>query len=184
MCGGKKRKATASLELKLARDVKVNKKGFFNYIGGKRTTRKNVSPLLNDTGAMVMKDAEKAELLNVFFATVFTAHASPQEPQNLEESEKDWTKEALPLVQKDQVKEQLSELGTHKSMGPDGMLRELAEVTVVPLSIIFERSWRTGEVPEDWREANVIPVFKKGKKEDLENYRLVSLTSIPGKMME
>ncbi|PKU35296.1 hypothetical protein llap_14400 [Limosa lapponica baueri] len=39
-----------------------------------------------------------------------------------------------------------------------------------------------GEVPEDWRKANVTPVFKKGKKEDLGNYRLVSLTS--GKMMK
>ncbi|PKU43345.1 hypothetical protein llap_6347 [Limosa lapponica baueri] len=114
--------------------------------------------------------------------------ASPREPQNLEESEKVWAKEALPLVQEDQVKELLSELDTHKSMGPDGMhpraLRELAEVIAELLSIIFKRSWRTGKVPEDWRKANVIPVFKKGKKEDPGNYRPVSLTSIPGKMME
>ncbi|PKU41041.1 rna-directed dna polymerase from mobile element jockey- hypothetical protein [Limosa lapponica baueri] len=40
------------------------------------------------------------------------------------------------------------------------------------------------EVPEDWSKANVIPVFKKGKKEDLGNYRPVSLTSIPGNVME
>ncbi|PKU31187.1 rna-directed dna polymerase from mobile element jockey-like [Limosa lapponica baueri] len=46
------------------------------------------------------------------------------------------------------------------------------------------RSWRTGEVPEDWRKANVTPVFKKVKKENLGNYRPVSLTSIPGKVME
>ncbi|GAB0176502.1 mitochondrial enolase superfamily member 1 [Grus japonensis] len=52
------------------------------------------------------------------------------------------------------------------------------------VSIIFERSWKTGEVPEDWRKANVTPVFKKGKKEDLGNYRPVSLTSIPGKVMK
>ncbi|PKU30008.1 rna-directed dna polymerase from mobile element jockey- hypothetical protein [Limosa lapponica baueri] len=44
-------------------------------------------------------------------------------------------------------------------------------------------SWRTGEVPEDWRKASVTPVFKKGK-EDPGNYRPVSLTSIPGKVME
>jgi len=69
-------------------------------------------------------------------------------------------------------------------MGPGGMhprvLRELADVTAEPLSIIFERSWRTGEVPEDWRKASVTPVFKK---EDPGNYRPVSLTSIPGKIL-
>ncbi|GAB0184761.1 hypothetical protein GRJ2_000941400 [Grus japonensis] len=55
---------------------------------------------------------------------------------------------------------------------------------LLPLSIIFERSWRIGEVPEDWRKANVTPVFKKSKKKDPGNYRPVSLTSLPGKVME
>jgi len=70
-------------------------------------------------------------------------------------------------------------------MGPDGMqprvLRELGDVITELLSIIFERSWWTGEVPEDWRKANVTPIIKTGKKEDPGNYTLVSLTSIPGK---
>ncbi|PKU44100.1 rna-directed dna polymerase from mobile element jockey-like [Limosa lapponica baueri] len=182
------RKAKASLELNLARGVKVNKKGFFKYIGGKRQTRENVGPLLNEMGAMVTEDAEKAELLNAFFASVFAAQASPQESQTLEVTETVWMKEDFPLIEEDQVREQLSKLDICKSMGPGGMhaqvLRELAKVTAGPLSIIFERSWRTGEVPEDWRKANVTPVFKKGKKEDAGNYRPASLTSIPGKMME
>jgi len=63
------------------------------------------------------------------------------------------------------------------------VLKELADVIDEPLSIILERSWRTGEVPRDWRKANVTPSFKKGKKEDPENTS-VSLTSIPGKVME
>ena len=53
-----------------------------------------------------------------------------------------------------------------------------------PLSIIFERTWKTGEVLEEWRVANVTPAFKKGKKEDLQNYRPVTLTSVPRKVME
>ena len=51
-------------------------------------------------------------------------------------------------------------------MGPDEIhprvLRELAEEIAEPLSIIYQRSLLTGEVPEDWRLANVTPIYKKG----------------------
>ena len=64
-------------------------------------------------------------------------------------------------------------------MGPDGLhprvLRELADVVAKPLSIIFRQSWLTGDVPVDWRLANVTPIFKKGWKDDhriIESLRL------------
>jgi len=78
-CEDATRKANAHVELKLARDAKDNKKGFFNYISSKQKTRDNVGPLLNEVDVLVMEDAEKAELLNAFFASVFSAKASPQE---------------------------------------------------------------------------------------------------------
>ncbi|GAB0183673.1 mitochondrial enolase superfamily member 1 [Grus japonensis] len=86
------------------------------------------------------------------------------------------------------VSDLLQHLDTHKSMGPDGihptLFRELVEVVTKPLSIIYQQSWLTGEVPVDWRLASVTPIYKKGQKVDPGNYRPVSLTLVPGKVME
>lgn len=62
--------------------------------------------------------------------------------------------------------------------------RESAEIIAKPLFTIYQHSWPTKEVPEDWSLANMTSIYKRGCKEDVENYRLVSLTSVPGKAME
>lgn len=60
-----------------------------------------------------------------------------------------------------------------KSMGCHGIHpwvpRELIDFGSIPVSTIFEKSWRSGDMP-DWRKAVVSPIFKKGKKEDPESY--------------
>lgn len=48
-----------------------------------------------------------------------------------------------------------------------------------PLSIIFERIWRTGEMPEDWKKTSVMLIFIKDKKEDLGKHRTISFPSVP-----
>ncbi|TRZ21826.1 hypothetical protein HGM15179_005309 [Zosterops borbonicus] len=90
----------------------------------------------------------------------------------------------VPLLSRRRQSELLSHLDVHRSMGPDWIyprvMRELADELVKLFSIIYQQSWLTGEVPDDWKLANVIPTHKKDGKEDPGNHGPVNLISVPG----
>ncbi|KAK4825377.1 hypothetical protein QYF61_027143 [Mycteria americana] len=175
LCREKIRRAKAKLEL--------------NPAMPKKRAKENLQPLVDRGGNTVTKDEEKAEVLNAFFASVFNSRANCSlgtQPPELED--RDGDQNGAPIIQGEMVSDLLHHLDTHRSVGPDQIhprvLKELADVLTKPLSIIYQQSWLTGEVPVDWRLANVTPSYKKGQKEDPGNYRPVSLTSVPGKLME
>ena len=119
---------------------------------------------------MAMSDEEKAEVLNAFFPAVFNNKTSciegiqPPQPED-----RDWENDPL-AIQEETVSDLLHHIDTHKSMGPDGIrprvLKELAGVLAKLLSIIYQQSWLTGEVPTDCKLADVTPIYKKGQKDD------------------
>ncbi|KAK4827745.1 LOW QUALITY PROTEIN: hypothetical protein QYF61_021216 [Mycteria americana] len=132
-------------------------------------TAENLHLLLDAGGNIVAKDEENAEVLNAFFASVFNSKTScswDTQPPELEHRDRE--ENEAPIIQE--------EMGSTQG--------KLAQALTKPLSIIYQQSWLTGQVPVDWRLANVTPIYKKGRKEDLENYRPGSLMSVPGKLME
>lgn len=134
-------------------------------------------------------DEEKAEVLNAFFASSFNMKKScPQDTQTPKVEVRDGELSEAPVIQEEMVSVLPCQLDIHKSMGPEGIhprvLRESVKELPNPLSITYQKSWLTGEVPADWKLANVMPICKKGRKDDLGNYRPVSLTLAPDKVME
>jgi len=92
------------------------------------------------------------------------------------------------MIQVETVRGLLLHLDCHKSMDSDGihsrLVRETTEVTTKLLSTICQQSWSTRELPDDWTLANVVLLYRKGYKGNAGDDRPVSLTSVPGKVME
>jgi hypothetical protein len=86
------------------------------------------------------------------------------------------------------IRKKIDKLKKDSAPGPDQIhprvLKEMKYIISEPLAHIFRQSMNTGTVPRDWKTARVIPIFKKGTKSDPSNYRPVSLTSVPCKLLE
>ena len=67
---------------------------------------------------------------------------------------------------------------------PNLILKNAANKISPFVEIIFDQSLQTVNLPDDWVEANVAPVFKKGDRHYTANYRPISLTCVCAKLLE
>ena len=76
---------------------------------------------------------------------------------------------------------------SNKAGGPDGIsstIISLAGPAIISgLENIYKRSFVTRTVPISWKRAKVTPIFKKGARTDIANYRPISLLCIPSKLL-
>ena len=148
-----------------------------------------VTRLWNDL-LEVLKDTplDKARILNAQFSSVFTKES----PLNTLPQEADPIRQYAPIsklnITTEGIKKLLENLNPNKAMGPDRLhprvLKETARAVAPILQIIFSKSLENGEVPDNWKQANIAPIFKKGERYCPSNYRPVSLTCVCSKLME
>jgi len=143
-------------------------------------------PSLNVNNIEYETALEKANILNNTFAEKSTINDNDRLPPLLSlkgDSFLNRIKIRLRVVRK-----KLQQQKTSKATGPDGIparvLRECADVLSKPYSNLFNFSLKSSNIPNDWKCANVVPIYKSGERSDPNNYRPISLLSITSKVME
>jgi len=182
------RKAKYKFEKKLAENIKLDKKSFYAYSRTKSKTKAQIGTLLTSDGLHLDDDKSVVECFNQYFASVFTRDnlqaVSPvqisvnkMEPIHVDD-----------ILDVNIITKVIEKLTPDKAHGPDElsakMLLETRKEIAYPLLLLFKKSLNEASVPLDWRSANVTPIFKKGTRSSVENYRPVSLTSLICKVFE
>ena len=159
-------------------------KRFWKYVKSLRKDRVGVSPLKID-GKDIINGAEKADMLNNQFYSVFTNEDLTNFPPTYSEP---FTSMPNISFTTDGILNLLQNLDVNKSSGPDeipAIILKNCALEIAPiLQVIFTQSITTNSIPDDWLLANIVPVFKKGNRSIPSNYRPISLTSICCKLME
>ena len=141
-------------------------------------------PTLKRDSKLLVSDSEKTAALADHFNSVFTIERDDCIP---------FMPSGYPAMDDITITEEgvfklLKNLDTSKAVGPDEitarMLKESAKEIAPVLTSLFQQSLDTGDLPDDWLLANVTALFKKGSRENPENYRPVSLTAIMCKLLE
>ncbi len=174
-----------NFEQNIAGKFKSNPKLLYKYINEKRSVRTHIRAMEDENGDMVVDNHGIANILNNYFHSVYTVdnHTQSHIVEDLTES-----KLLTIELNRYDVESRLSNLDPNKAMGVDLVhplvLKKCSRSLSKPLHIIFKKSIDLGVLPDTWKEANVTPLFKKGSKLKPSNYRPVSLTSIPCKILE
>lgn len=162
---------------------RIKSKSFFKFVNSHLNLKESV-PVLSDNGKILASDIEKADILNKYFVSVFTPDDNilPYFQTQIKSELKNC------IFTSETVRKALKCLKPCFSSGPDNFpsffIKKLSNYICVPLATIFEVSFRTHKLPTAWLQSNIVPIHKKGSKNDVKNYRPISLTCVCCRVME
>ena len=155
-------------------------KKFWSHV--KSTSNSHRIPqIVGYNGTYRSSPSEQANLFNNFFSDQFSSPSSYDIHIN-------YSNNFDIEFDAGDVSKLLKNLDPNKAPGPDEIhskvLKNCAVSLALPLQILYRTSYYTCKIPKDWKLAHVVPVYKKGSKNSVENYRPISLTSIVMKVYE
>jgi hypothetical protein len=184
------KRARKDFERNLANQSKENPKVVWKYINAKAKTRAeieelHVSPTDRDS-ATTKNDNEIAQILADYFKSVYCSENTSNIPTTPRLGVEHDDSELV--TDEREMQKLLEELKCDKSPGPDGlhpaMLKKLAVPLSKPLAMLCNMTFRVAAVPDNWKQARICAIHKKGDPHLASNYRPVSLTPVISKLCE
>ena len=157
-------------------------KKFWSYVKSKSSSHQ-IPEVVSYGNRIRSNPKDQCELFNEYFYNQFSTPST----YNINI---DYTNDHLFRInfEPEKIKTHLLAINPNKAQGPDlihgRVLKECASTLAYPLSRLFKLSYVSGNIPADWKLANVVPVHKKGSKSEVSNYRPISLTSLVMKINE
>ena len=159
------RQANKKYMEEVSADYKNNSKSVWSYIKSKGQEWIGVAPLKNKMGFLQSDNKSKAGILNEQFQSVFTK-------ENLNNFPIKGKSPYSPIedikINSIGVHKLLKNLKPHKDIGPDPIpsfiLKAAADQLAQILTELYQTSLNTGVVPQDWKDAYVVPLFKKDER--------------------
>ena len=140
----------------------------------------------NETYAYAYSNYEKCELLKSYFCSISSIDDTNANLPQFESRTQTELREIT--ISKEEIEDVIKNLDCKKAKGPDNISHSLLKLVSyeisIPLEILFNKSLNEACFPSTWKLAHVIPIFKKGDKSLLSNYRPISLLSCVGKIFE
>lgn len=138
----------------------------------------------NDQGKLIINDKQNCEHVAKYFKELLNCDP-PQEKLTFQKPESTLHQSTPP--NKKEIKEIIKSLKNNKASGKDSIVAELLKYAgdkfLDQLETLFQRIWSTEEIPEEWSEAIIHPLHKKGDKMNVNNYRGISLLPVAYKIL-
>lgn len=174
---------------KLKSSLKSDPSSFWRFVNSKKSTD-NKPKVMHFKSNRSSDEKVQADMFAEFFSSNYTVPSTDDSSEHTSNADAAPSQQQLNNFSLDGnfVLQGLHSINVKKGVGPDGVhpliLKQCAQHLAAPLTVLFNESLSTGVFPNQWKKSSVTPIFKKGARSNIENYRCIAKLQTIAKFFE